>query len=544
MPVLRHTILCAAIACAAVSVQAAAPLSMQSDPAVIAATALGSLPGTAAAGVWRNGAAAYGQAPATAAQDTLFEIGSISKVFTGLLLAQAVEKGDLQLDDTLGRLLGDEVRLAPNVAAITLRQLVTHSACLPPLPDNLKPDDGIRNPYRHYDRAALWSALSALTLPQAPPCAGEYSNLGFAVLGEVLARRHGQRWDQLVAERITGPLGMRDTRQHLGSQAARLAAPHAGRDAVSPWDFVAFSGAGALRSTTADMLVFSQAILAGRQGPLGAAAERLLQPLAPFQGNEIGYAIMMKGPAQRRTYFHGGATGGYRASMLMLPDTNEALVVLASNGEAAVDAAESDILAARYGIATTRMAADAATLPAYSGVYRLEGKGAFTFVAQDGQLYGRLTGQPFAPLTAAAPDVFTFPGVGAEFTFRREQGKVTAVTLRQRGTVLDGTRTGKAPPAQAVVPGVTQEAFGGAYVMAVPPLHFDVKARAGQLTVRLNEQPALPVFAVDGRKDRFAYDVVTAEVQFERDGSGNVTALVLYQNGQVLRAARQTQALP
>nr|WP_260115490.1 DUF3471 domain-containing protein [Pseudoduganella ginsengisoli] len=187
---------------------------------------------------------------------------------------------------------------------------------------------------------------------------------------------------------------------------------------------------------------------------------------------------------------------------------------------------------------------DTAALAAYNGVYRLEGKGAFTFVAQDGQLYGRLTGQPFMPLTAAAPDVFTFPGAGAEFTFTREQGKVAAVTLRQRGAVLEGQRTGKAPPAQAMDPAVTQEAFGGAYVSAMPPLNFSVQARAGQLTVKLNEQPALPVFAMEGRTDRFAYDVVTAEMQFERDAGGKVTGLVLYQNGQVLRAARQVHAAP
>jgi CubicO group peptidase (beta-lactamase class C family) len=521
---------------------AAAPLSMQSDPAVIARTALGSLPGTVAAGVWRDGVAAYGQAPVAAAQDTLFEIGSISKVFTGLLLAQAVEQRELQLDDTLGKLLGGEIKLTANVAGITLRQLVTHSACLPRMPDNFKPEDGLRNPYRHYDRAALWSALSALSLPQAAPCSGDYSNMGFAVLGELLSRHYGKSWAQLVQERITGPLGMRDTALHPGDRAGRMAAPYAGRNPVSQWDFLAFAGAGGLRSTTADMMLFSKAVLAGRQGPLGAAAERLLQPLNQYQGGDIGYGVMMRGPARHRAYFHGGATGGYRASWLLLPDTNESLVVLASNAESAVDAAEGDIMAVRYGVATTRIATDSGTLPAYGGVYRIDAKAAFTFVAQDGMLHGRLTGQPFEPLTAAAPDVFTFPGVGAEFTFKREQGKVAAVTLRQRGAVVEAPRTAEAAPALASHAGLTQETYGGAYVSPNPPLSFDVKARAGQLIVQLSQQPALPVFPVAGKPDWFAYDVVAAETQFERNANGKVIALVLHQNGRAIRAERQAPA--
>ncbi|MBY0241701.1 MAG: serine hydrolase [Burkholderiaceae bacterium] len=541
----RLALLCAMLAGAVSSSAIAAPLSMQSDPALIAKITLNGLPGAAAAGVWRNGEAAFGHAPAAAAQDALFEIGSASKVFTGLLLAQAVEKGDLQLDDTVAKLLGSAVALTPNVANITLRQLVTHTSCLPRLPANLVTEDGTANPYRQYDRAMLWSALSALSLPRAAPCKAEYSNMGFAVLGELLAQRYAKDWTTLVEQRITGPLGMHDTVLKLGGKAGRFAAPHSGHQPTSQWDFIAFAGAGGLRSTPADMLLFSKAILAGGKGPLGGAAERLLQPLEKFGGGEIGYAIMINGPAERRTYSHGGATGGFRTAWLLLPDTKEALVVMASNGDAAIGSAESDILAARYGIATSSMALDSIALPAYVGVYRLDAGGKLTFVAQDGRLYGRLTGQPFAPLTSAAPDVFTLPNVGAEFTFGRDPGdknKVVGVTLRQRGGVLTGKRTEQAPPAMASHGFITQETYGGMYVAPMPPLNFNINARAGQLILKLNEQPAIPLFPVDGKADRFAADVVAAEVQFERDASGKVVALVLHQNGQTVRAKRQIPA--
>jgi CubicO group peptidase (beta-lactamase class C family) len=141
--------------------------AVQAQPAVIplstpveqlAHQALGTQPGMAVAAVWREGRASFAgvstgagvAAPVTSGPDaTLFEIGSISKVFTGLLLAQAVEAGDLHLDDTLGQVLHDKVRFThADVAAITLRQLVTHTSCLPRLPpDFFKQDYARENPY-------------------------------------------------------------------------------------------------------------------------------------------------------------------------------------------------------------------------------------------------------------------------------------------------------------------------------------------------------------------------------------------------------------
>jgi CubicO group peptidase (beta-lactamase class C family) len=521
--------------------------NIQSDPTIMAAKSLGERKGAAAVGVWRDGAASYGKAAHTdgLAADPMFEIGSISKVFTGLLLAQAVERGDLKLDDNLGKLLQGEVKLNADVGAITLRQLVTHSACLPRMPDNFS-DPGMSNPYTNYDRTMLWSALANLKLPHAAPCAGAYSNMGFAVVGELLARRYSKPWEQLVADNITGPLGMHDTMQHLNDKAARLAPAYNGAQSTPPWDFIAFAGAGSLHSTPADMLVFSRAILAGKKGPLGAAVPRMLEPLGRIDGAEIGYGIMMRGPQDKRTYFHTGGTGGFRSDWLVMPDTQQALVVMVSNAEAPAGLVGGDIVAQRYPLADTRIAVDDAALPKYTGVYRVDANMAMTFVAQDGKLYGRITGQTFTPLTAAARDVFTIPQYGAEFSFQREGGKIAGATLRQRGGEFKGRRTGDAVSPLAQDPKVTQEAFGGDYVVAdasLPPMNFDVHTLDGQLLIRLNDQPLLPVFAVPGKADRYACDVVAAEFQFERDAGGKPSALVLHQNGAAIRALRKPTAL-
>ena len=125
------------------------------EPDSLAKAALGNLRGTAVVGVLRDGKATYGIAQnnagnspsaSTTLNQPLFEIGSISKVFTGVLLAQAVERGDLALDDNLGKLLKGKVSLSPFVSEITLRQLVTHSSSLPRMPANFEVDSSPANP--------------------------------------------------------------------------------------------------------------------------------------------------------------------------------------------------------------------------------------------------------------------------------------------------------------------------------------------------------------------------------------------------------------
>ena len=513
------------------------------------AMSLGTTLGYAAAATWHKGAAAY---VATATnlpersdrdQDQLFEIGSISKVFTGLLLAQEIEAGRLTLDDSLGKLLGAKTRLPANVAAITLRQLVTHTSCLPRLSPgfDFAARDKAADPYAAYDRARLWASLSRVSLAQAPPCAGDYSNYGFAVLGELLAERAGKPWETLVRERIAEPLGMTSTRQHLGSLQARLVPGFDGSAPVAPWNFDAYAGAGALRATAADMLVFGRALMAGRGGPLGAVGQRMLEPLATFGPDDIGYALLMRGPAGRRYYHHAGATGGYRAYLAFMPDTQDVVVALAGNVQAPVDRIGVDLQAARYTLADTRIDIDPARLADYAGVFRISPKAAFTFVVQDGKLYGRLTGQRFAPLTPSAPDTFMFPGVGAEFGFTRSEGRVAAVTLRQNGGILAARLVPEPPPERAVLAELTQEAYGGDYAVERPGAGltgFKVLVSAGQMFIQPSGQAMMPVFPVPGQPDRYAWDVVQAEVAFERNGDGSVRALVLHQNGVALRAAR------
>jgi len=162
----------------------AQPLTIASDPSALARAAIGSEPGSASVAISRAGRVdvatvrdrAFACAPsaATDSEDLapLYEIGSISKVLTGLLLAQAVERDDLRLTDTLGTLLdGVVVFVSSDVAAITLQQLVTHSSCLPRQFGSLPGADAIVAQITQASRTELWAALAAQTLARAGPFA-------------------------------------------------------------------------------------------------------------------------------------------------------------------------------------------------------------------------------------------------------------------------------------------------------------------------------------------------------------------------------------
>jgi CubicO group peptidase (beta-lactamase class C family) len=324
-------------------------------PARLAAEVLGQRPGTVVAGTWRKGMAhlailrnaprhtgtARAMTPGEA--QPVFEIGSISKVFTGLLLAQAVERGDFSLDDTLGRLLADKATLPPPVAAITLRQLITHTACLPNLPAlPARPPGPDSNPFARPTRAHLMVALSSLELAQAPPCAPRYGSLGIALVGQLLSDRYGP---------ALGPAGARAHRRAAGHEG-HGAAPRCGtREAVAPGLRgqrsaralgIRRAGRGRRVAQHRTRPAPVRTRIDGRpRGTAGRGAERLREPLSAQGEYDVGYALRMRDPAagggaQRRIYFHTGQTGGYRALLAFSPATNGALVLLASNDAAAV----------------------------------------------------------------------------------------------------------------------------------------------------------------------------------------------------------------
>jgi hypothetical protein len=378
--------------------------------------------------------------------------------------------------------------------------------------------------------AQLWEALPALVLAGQPPCAPRYSNLGMALLGSLLAQHYGKSWETLVRERIAAPLALHDTVQALDADRRARMLPAFEGEATAPlWDMDAYAGAGALRSTTADLLRFGQAILAGREGPLGAAAERLLTPLGTYAGGEIGYGIFILGPPERRVYLHDGLTGGYRTLWMLMPEGRQVLVANASNARAALATLRMRVLAALFPVPSEPVEVAPAQLALLTGEYRSADGTLFRVLLHEGRLYARGGALGFAPLVPVGAGRFTRPERGLLFQFD-SAAEPAWLSVQQGGAEQRAQRSarsvGMAIPERADV-----DAAVGRYRLG-NGAEFSIRAEEGQLIARLAQQPAFPVFARPGQRDRYFYEVVPAELQFERGDDGRIKALVLHQNGR------------
>jgi CubicO group peptidase (beta-lactamase class C family) len=297
---------------------------------------------------------------------TLFEIGSVTKVFTSMLLAGATEEGLVQLDDRLCDLLPEFANLPRDM---TLRRLATHTSGLPRLPSNLMRSQrkNPQNPYEAYTSADLLAYLAEYKPKQRrKPTSTEvcsYSNLGFGLLGHVLAQRIGTSYEELVVSRICDKLGMSDTRMTLSpEQRERFATAHTRRGKpILHWDITALAGAGALRSTTCDMLKFITASLGDTQvslekvlhacrtvyvdippprgihGMVARWRKRRLSDFGPPVSRALGWFLSRLEPGEHKVYWHNGATGGHCAFVGFVKQSHTGVVVLSNRERSQYD---------------------------------------------------------------------------------------------------------------------------------------------------------------------------------------------------------------
>ncbi len=253
--------------------------------------------------------------PRTVDGDTTFEIGSISKVFTSLVLADMVSRKEVTLDDPAEKYLPQSVKLPERRGKfITLHDLSTHSSGLPPLPSNFRPKDPL-NPYADYSVDNLYQFLSGYELPRDPGSVFEYSNLGAGLLGHLLAYRAKTDYESLIRTRITQPLGMPDTGITLSSSMKqRMATGHNAMLAPVPnWDLPTLAGAGALRSSAKDMLTFLEAFLGYKESPLAPAMKAMLEVRRPAGQTTIGLGWLIHSTDGREIAWHNGGTGGFHS---------------------------------------------------------------------------------------------------------------------------------------------------------------------------------------------------------------------------------------
>ncbi|HET7186921.1 MAG TPA: serine hydrolase [Gemmatimonadaceae bacterium] len=378
--------------------------------------------------------------------NSVFEIGSISKVFTATVLAQLVQEGKVSLDDPVQKYLPSSVRMpSRNGKQITLGNLSEQNSGLPRLPTNFKPADPA-NPYADYHAPQMYEFLSGYQLTRDPGAQFEYSNLGVGLLGHVLSLATGQSYEEMERTRVWAPLGMEHTAITLTPwMKSHLALGHDPMGKVSAnWDLDVLAGAGAIRSTTYDMLKFADANLHPERGALQRAMAFAHVERAPAGTPALGIGLnwISRHTGGDTIVWHNGGTGGYRTFLGLLPSRKMAVVVMTNSGGDGADDVGMHLLDPGIPLVPkpaprkeyTAIELPAATLAPYVGTYAFTPSFALEVTVDGGALWAQATGQSRFRLWPFAEAEFFVKEVDAQVTFVRDaEGKVTSLVLHQNG---------------------------------------------------------------------------------------------------------------
>jgi serine-type D-Ala-D-Ala carboxypeptidase/endopeptidase len=393
--------------------------------------------------------------------DTVFEIGSITKVFTSVVLMDMVQKSEVAVIDPVAKFLPASVKVPERDGKkITLQDLATQNSGLPRMPTNFKSANP-ENPYADYTPALLHAFLSGYRLTREIGAQFEYSNLGVGLLGHALSLRADMSYEAMVQTRLLRPLGMTSTGLTFTPEMkVRLAKGHGGANfaPVANWDFDALAGAGALRSSANDLLTFLAANLGYVKTPLAAAMAAQLSIRRPAStAMEIAYGWFVTTKNGKSYLWHNGGTGGYRSFIAFEPEARAGVVVLSNfSTQAGPDDIGRHLLNSTFPLSNVgapkvreEIAADPKTFDRYVGVYLFVPGAAVTVTREGDQLYTRLSGQQKFPMFPEGEGRFFLKVVDAQWSFAVDaEGQATQATLHQNGRDQVAKRADAAQAAQ------------------------------------------------------------------------------------------------
>jgi D-alanyl-D-alanine-carboxypeptidase/D-alanyl-D-alanine-endopeptidase len=475
----------------------------------------------------------------TAAADgaTVFEIGSITKVFTAVLLADMVLNGEVKLDDPLQMYLPDGVK-APEKDGkpILLWHLAEHASGLPRMPADFRDEAS-------YTEAMLLAALDSAELEAVPGTALSYSNFGFGVLGYALARKAGKPYGELIDELIFKPLKMEASRVGPSDMpASRVAIGHDPDGNAVPASVLGpMNPAGGITASADDMALFIKASLNPDGTRLGKALAYVNAPDIRPAGSDEPLTLGWGRDTVRDVPImqHDGGTTGFSSFAAFNPVARTGVVAL-SNSNYPVQDIGVHALVPAYPVAVkkTAIVLEPEALPRFAGVYVGEDGSRREILPYGGRLFSRRDG-PMREVFPESAATFFFPEGSAFLQFEGDgPGAPAAVVVFQNdGSSARQTRQGDLSPGRVpVVLGETALAgFAGTYRSDGGGV-FVVTLEDGRMRIKLDDQEALEVFPMS--ETRVFYADVNAEVGFEGAAGAPATALVLYQNGNESRAER------
>jgi D-alanyl-D-alanine-carboxypeptidase/D-alanyl-D-alanine-endopeptidase len=464
--------------------------------------------------------------------DSLFQIGTITKTFTSLLLADAVLSGKVTLDTPIGEILGT-LGVEPNNPSITLLDLATHTSGLPRRPDNLRASNKL-DPYRYYDEARLHSFLQNHQPISTPGERFGYSSIGISLLGYLISVVQGESYANLIRTKITGPLGMRSTFVDLNKESQQRILPGHNNlySQVPDWQLQTMAPALGIYSTLDDMVTFVQANLAAPEGNLG---ERLALAKKSHRntnstGSSVGFGWMIREYDDQRVYWHNGIVAGHRGFVGYMDGFETGAVVLSNAVFSEVDVLGAHLLSTD--VTLPEIADDeGGDYHDYLGIYHVKTALSFKITADSHDLYWQATDQPRSKLESSSEDVFMVTDSDIRISFQRgKRGDVVAIELWENEAVLKGKKAGRELDRTVMrIARETLDTYVGLYRLTLE-IFLKVTREGTALFLQITGQEIQQMFA--STETRFFVEGSDAEIEFNGRQTRPASSLTLIKDGR------------
>jgi len=470
---------------------------------------------------------------------TKFRLGSVTKQFTAAAILLLEERGKLKTDDPVKKFMSD----APTAwEKITVYHLLTHTSGIPNFTSF--PDYPSQKPFAATPEK-LVARFRDKPLDFQPGEKWSYSNSGYILLGYVLEKASGESYEKFLQENIFGPLGMKDSGYDSNSAIIlrRASGYGPGKDGPMNAEFIHMSipfSAGALYSTTEDLLRWEQGLFAGKL--LSPAS--LAKMTTPFK-DEYACGVGVRTVNGRRVIDHGGGIEGFNTFLAYYPDDKLTVVALSNLNGSAPQQIASQLAAIARGekveLPSERKEISVAPkiLEQFVGTYQLAPKVNMMITIESGQLISQVSGQGKVPLFATSETKFFPKVVDAEIEFGKDdKGVVTHLVLHQGGRDVKASRTSDkvVEHKEIAVPSTILAQYSGTYELR-PGFDLVITLEGNQLVSQATGQTKIPLYAESETK--FFPKVMDAEIEFLKDNKGTVTHLMLRQGAMETKAPRK-----
>jgi CubicO group peptidase (beta-lactamase class C family) len=480
------------------------------------------------------------EAPNTPA--TKFRLGSITKQFTAASILLLQERGKLNVEDPVKKYMAD----APSAwDKVTIYHVLTHTSGIPSFtgfPEYPKWEPFAATPAEEVAR------FRDKPLDFAPGERFSYSNSGYVLLGYLIEKITGGSYEKFVRENIFTPLGMQDSGYDSNSAliARRAAGYSPGKDGLENTGYINMTipfSAGALYSTTGDLLKWEQGLFGGK-----LLSEASLKTMTtPFK-SDYACGLFVATKAGRKEIEHGGGIEGFNTQLTYYPDDKLTVVVLANVNGSAPGEIAAKLAPVAHGEAVKlqtehkEITVDPKVLARYVGTYELTAGTNMLITLEGNQLSEKLGGQQTFPIYPESETVFFLKVVDAQIEFEKDAGgAVKDLVLHQGGRDQMAPRiadkaVGPPPRKEIQVSPEVLARYAGTYELA-PGAQVTMTVEGGRLMTQITGQPKLELFAESEAK--FFLKVVEAQVEFFTDASGATTHLIIHQNGKETKAVKK-----